>query len=155
MGMEIELLRDATVHSITPKHERQSSLFLTRFEIARIVGERAKEISINALMPLLPTSTSTPDVGLSPQASSTDRGASSPPNQRWKRSLLDRSSIFTAAERETNPTARSVDPVMMAKYELVEKRIPMILKRTFPNGREECIPLHELEVDITFLDIRL
>jgi hypothetical protein len=54
-----------------------------------------------------------------------------------------------------NPLSLASDPVMMAKYELVEKKIPMVLRRTWPTGRVENIPVNELEVDVSLLDLKI
>lgn len=148
---------------ITPKCERRSSLFLTRFEVAKIVGERAKQIGSNAMLSAtnqlliaaaagLHGSQQLSNGGMTPERSQSS--VTGTPVQPWRR-LPERSQVFQLAERSTNPLSRVIDPVMMAKHELVEKRISMVLKRTFPDGRCETIPVQELEVDRTMLDLRL
>mmetsp|Transcript_41757 Transcript_41757/g.48403 ORF Transcript_41757/g.48403 Transcript_41757/m.48403 type:complete len:159 (-) Transcript_41757:96-572(-) len=134
--------------SITPKGERRSSLYLTRFEVAKIVGERARQISSNNMLDLASCG-SYEGSGLP----LTRRTSSEPAAQKWNRPV-GRSPAFIAAEKATNPLSRVVDPVMIAKHELVEHRIPLILMRKFPDGRCEYIPVRELEVDETLLDLK-
>lgn len=141
---------------VTPKEDRISSLYLTRFELAKVVGERAKQIGSNAL--LTPSFSSaaafqSPDrLGRTSSGSSTAVGTPVAHQRGWNRA--DKSPIFNIVERSNNALARAVDPVMIAKYELIERRIRMILKRSFPDGRVEYIPVNELEVDPTMLDLK-
>lgn len=107
---------------VTPFAERRSGLYLTKFEVARIVGERAKQIASGAAMSL-PATTS------------------------------GRDSVDTA-ERCSDARSLAVDPVMMAKYDLVQRRIPMLVRRTWPDGTTETIPVSELMVDSTMLDLQ-
>lgn len=109
-------------YSITPLSERRSSIFLTKFEIAKIVGERAKQIV----------------------------------NGTASKFFLQGSSGKDAAEiaeRCTDPFSSALDPVMMAKHDLVQGKIPMIVQRTWPNGNVEYIPINELQVDPLMLDL--
>lgn len=108
--------------TITPLSERRSSIFLTKFEIARIVGERAKQIVNGTASKFFLHGSSGKDAA-------------------------------EVAERCTDPFSLAVDPVMMAKYDLVQGKIPMIVQRTWPNGSEECIPINELQVDPLLLDL--
>jgi DNA-directed RNA polymerase subunit K/omega len=142
---------------ITPKDERRSGLFLTRFEVAKIVGERAKQIASNAMLSASTMLMSSSNGGGATPERSQSVSVSGTPVQQpsWRTRLPERSHVFQLAEKATDPTARAVDPVMMAKYELVEKRITMVIKRTFPDGRCETIPVQELEVDPCLLDMRL
>lgn len=107
---------------VTPLSQRRSGLYLTKFEVARIVGERAKQIANGAALSL--------------PSSSAGRDA------------------METAERTSDPRSLAVDPVMMAKYDLVQKRIPMLLRRTWPDGSVETIPVKDLMVDITMLDLQ-
>ncbi|EPY43140.1 hypothetical protein AGDE_00782 [Angomonas deanei] len=54
-----------------------------------------------------------------------------------------------------DPLSLTVDPVMMAKYDLAARNIPCVVVRSFPNGRVEYIPLQELLVDEEMLDLRV
>ncbi|CCW63465.1 unnamed protein product [Phytomonas sp. EM1] len=107
---------------ITPRDQRKSSLYLTKFEIARIVGERAREIVSGTAIKF---------------SNETESG-------------LD---VHTIAERCQDPYASSVDPVMMAKMELLQGKIPMIVSRTWPDGTREVVPVKELLVDHTLVDL--
>lgn len=120
-----DILSDGTSgHSftITPPSERRSTIFLTKFEIARIIGERAKQI-VNGTAPKMVS---------------------------YEYSGRDAAEI---AERCSDPHSLAVDPVMMAKYDLVQGKIPMIVQRTWPNGDVENIPINELQVDPLNLDL--
>lgn len=140
---------------ITPQEERTSSVYLTRFEVAKVVGERAKQIASNAMLSATMMMSSNVLNG-TPERSQPVSLSGTPVQQHpWRSRLEQRSQIFQLAEKCSNPTARALDPVMMAKYELVEKRICMVIKRMFPDGRCETIPVQELEVDPCLLDLRL
>lgn len=111
----------ANTIKITPGASRRSSVYLTKFEVARIVGERARQI-ISGSAIRLPSGV-------------TGRDAAE------------------QAERCTDPTSLVVDPVMVAKLDLVQRKIPMIVRRTWPDGTVENIPVNELLVDTTMLDL--
>ena len=120
---------------ITPQAERQSSLFLSKFEVARLVGERAAQIASIKNGTLSATATPT---GLRP-----------------RRSRVMQSLAMQAAEKTSVATSLCTDPVMIAKHELKEKLLTgIVVQRTFPSGHVENIPLIELEVDETLLDLR-
>lgn len=108
--------------SVTPISERRSSIFLTKFEIARIVGERAKQIVNGTASKFFFHGNNGKDAA-------------------------------EVAERCTDPLSLAVDPVMMAKYDLVQGKIPMIVQRTWPSGEVEHIPINELQVDPLLLDL--
>lgn len=107
---------------ITPPSERRSTIFLTKFEVARIVGERAKQIVNGTASKMVTHGNSGKDAA-------------------------------EFAERCSDPYSLAVDPVMMAKYDLVQGKIPMIVQRTWPNGDVENIPINELQVDPLNLDL--
>ncbi|KAK7200442.1 DNA-directed RNA polymerase I subunit [Novymonas esmeraldas] len=108
--------------TVTPFAERRSGLYLTKFEVARVIGERAKQIASGAAVSL-PTA------------------------------AAGRDAVETA-ERCSDPRSLAVDPVMMAKYDLIQRRIPMLVRRTWPDGAVETIPVSELMVDVTMLDLQ-
>eukprot|EP00796_Vickermania_ingenoplastis_P003718 gene3718-2617_t len=110
---------------ITPEEERRSTIFLTKFEVTRIVGERAKQI-VN---------------GTAPRVFS--HGSLTSANK----------DAAEAAERCPDAFSLAVDPVMMAKYDLIQGKIPMLVQRTWPNGDVENIPINELQVDPLVLDL--
>ncbi|KAG5477138.1 hypothetical protein GH5_04220 [Leishmania sp. Ghana 2012 LV757] len=122
--LDDEVAKSVAAYSnvVTPFVERRSGLYLTKFEVARIIGERAKQIASGAAMPV-PSNT------------------------------LGRDAAETA-ERCTNPRSLAVDPVMMAKYDLLQRKIRMLVRRTWPDGTVETIPVNELMVDVTMLDLR-
>lgn len=121
---------------ITPVAERQSSLFLNKFEVARLVGERATQ--------------------LTSVKNSSFSGGSTPTGLRPRRSARHvQSGAMISAEKTSVATSLCTDPVMIAKHELKEKLlVGIIVQRTFPSGHVENIPLNELEVDETLLDLR-
>ncbi|GET89104.1 hypothetical protein, conserved [Leishmania tarentolae] len=122
--LDAEVTKSVEAYSttVTPFAERRSSLYLTKFEVARIIGERAKQIASGAAMALPGTA-----------------------------SGLD--SVETA-ERCTNPRSLAVDPVMMAKYDLLQSKIRMLVRRIWPDGTVETIPVNELMVDVAMLDLQ-
>lgn len=95
---------------VTPAEERRSSPYLTRFEVAKIIAERSKQI-IN--------------------------GVSSAP-------------FYDQGGEVHSP---NVDPVEIAKLDLAGRRIRMLVKRSWPNGEVEVLPVQELFVDTTMLDL--
>lgn len=121
--LDEEVARNMSAYSIriTPVSERRSSAFLTKFEVTRIVGERARQI-VNGAAISLP--------------SGTGRDASE------------------YAERCTEPLSLAVDPVMIAKQDLLQRKVGMIVRRTWPDGTVENIPVNELFVDATMLDVQ-
>ncbi|CBZ27581.1 conserved hypothetical protein [Leishmania mexicana MHOM/GT/2001/U1103] len=122
--LDAEVAKSVEAYSttVTPFVERRSGLYLTKFEVARVIGERAKQIASGAAMSLPGTT-----------------------------SGLD--SVETA-ERCTNPRSLAVDPVMMAKYDLLQRKIRMLVRRIWPDGAVETIPVNELMVDVTMLDLQ-
>ncbi|CCW70841.1 unnamed protein product [Phytomonas sp. Hart1] len=127
MQSEVSGLKPATDTSssptfITPIEERKSSLYLTKFEIARIVGERAREIVSGTAIKFSNNS----EAGLD---------------------------LYANAAHCLDPFSSSVDPIMMAKMELLQGKIPMIVSRTWPDGTREVIPIKELLVDPAMIDL--
>ncbi|EPY20162.1 DNA-directed RNA polymerase [Strigomonas culicis] len=100
--------------AITPIEERISNPYLSKFEVAKIVGERAQQIVNGSLLSF--SSTSTP--------------------------------VLTGGRK-----GEDLDPVTLAKQDLVNRRIPFVVTRTFPDGRKEHIPLSELLIDVPSLDL--
>ncbi|KPA79400.1 hypothetical protein ABB37_05249 [Leptomonas pyrrhocoris] len=122
--LDAEVAKNVSAYTstITPFAERRSGLYLTKFEVARIVGERAKQI-VNGTAISLPATTSGRDA-------------------------------VETAERCSDARSLAVDPVMMAKYDLIQRKIPMLVRRTWPDGMTETIPVRELMVDATTLDLQ-
>jgi DNA-directed RNA polymerase subunit K/omega len=156
--------------TITPRENRRSSLFLTRFEVARIIGVRAQQIASGNVYQEDPVQTlhnEDEDDGLHSDGRS-NASASSPFQGPFGRSRFPRHgsstcgedrhrlvNMFDVAERAKNPLSLAVDPVMIAKHELVAKQIRMIVERRWPNVEEpEVIPVSELEVDESWLDLK-
>ncbi|KAG8346030.1 putative RNA polymerase Rpb6 [Trypanosoma vivax] len=110
--------------SVTPLSERRSTPYLTKYELARIVGERARQI-VNGTSVFL-----------------------------RDQSCADERSVLEMAERCVDPYSPLVDPIYIAKIELLQGRIPMIVRRTWPDGLTENIPLCELLVDRSMVDIQ-
>lgn len=121
--LDEEVARNMSAYSmrITPASERRSSVYLTKFEVARIVGERARQIVNGAAISL-------------PCASGRDASE--------------------YAERCLDPLSLAVDPVMIAKQDLLQRNIGMIVRRTWPDGTVENIPVNELFVDPAMLDVQ-
>lgn len=121
--LDEEVARSMSAYAmrITPPSERRSSVYMTKFEVARIVGERARQI-VNGTAVSLPS------------------GASRDATED--------------AERCANPLSLMVDPVMIAKQDLLQRRIGMIVRRTWPDGTVESIPANELLVDAAMLDVQ-
>ncbi|SCU67773.1 DNA-directed RNA polymerase I subunit, putative [Trypanosoma equiperdum] len=109
---------------ITPLKDRKSSVYLTKYEVARIIGERARQI-VNGTSVLLDS----------------QNGCGT-------------GNSLELAEGCADPFAASVDPIHITKLELLQGRIPMIVRRTWPDGRTENIPVNELKVDKMLLDVQ-
>lgn len=143
------------VVEVTPKKLRRGSRFLTKYEIAVIVGERAKQIASGIITTLDPNLLSQRAKSQSSIGSSPALMPQHPPrksDRAW--ALYDtQSNVHEVAEKATNPLSMAVDPVMMAKHELVQKRITMLVRRQWPDGHVEYTPVNELEVDETWLDL--
>ena len=227
--------------TITPKSERRSSRYMTKFEMARVIGERAKQIAGGSIdltnqpvssallrkgakkssklaakrkkdetavdespsqMASYPSMNSNPDprshfqLGATPVLSAIDvqqrqqggvnistsfdmdlmddldlgtavtsgdssdqkngdalaaKKASVGENDKKSTTLA----IVQQAQNATNPYDKSIDPVMIAKYELVQRQIPFVVRRTWPSGYKEHIPVKDLEIDLLWLDLYL
>ncbi|RNF04076.1 putative DNA-directed RNA polymerase subunit [Trypanosoma rangeli] len=109
---------------ITPVHERKTSAYLTKYEMARVIGERARQI-VNGTSVLLSG-----------------------------RSCVHERSALELAERCSDPYSLSVDPVFIAKMDLLQGRIPMIVRRAWPCGAIENIPVSELLIDKVMLNMQ-
>lgn len=125
--LDSEVARNAMgqTWAITPPSERRSGVFLTKFEVARIVGERARQIINGAIL-------------------------NAPPSHHG-----DDGDALAVAERCTDPYSLAVDPVMIAKQELVQRKIAMTVRRIWPDGFVEYIPVRELCVDVAMLDMQM
>ena len=144
---------------ITPLNERRGSLFLTKFEIAKVVGERATEISSGKLDAFSrgASHTGTPTLSFSEA-----RGGGVVDGRQGANLLFavggeqpngaTTTKIVEIVERSTGDSLVH-DPVLMAKYELVQRRISLIVQRRWPDGHVENVPLDELEVDQCWLDL--
>ncbi|KEG13404.1 putative DNA-directed RNA polymerase subunit [Trypanosoma grayi] len=119
-----EVASTADCPRVTPVQERRSGAYLTKYEIARILGERARQI-VNGTSMLLHS-----------RSNATERSA------------------LELAERCADPYSLSVDPVFIAKVDLLQGRIPMIVRRTWPDGWTENIPVSELLVDKAMLNMQ-
>nr|CCC94629.1 putative DNA-directed RNA polymerase subunit [Trypanosoma congolense IL3000] len=108
---------------ITPAEKRRSGVYLTKYEVARILGERARQI-VNGTSLVLDSN-----------------------SHRGEMSSLE------IAEGCTNPYAAAVDPIYISKVELLQKKIPMIVRRIWPDGWCENIPVSELLVDKALLNL--
>lgn len=117
-----ELKEGTSAFDITPPSQRRSTIFLTKFEVARIVAERAKQIVDGVAQKM------------------------------FSHGVTGRDSAETA-EHCTDCYSLAVDPVVMAKYDLIQGRIPMFVQRIWPNGDIENIPINELQVDPLLLDL--
>ncbi|RNF10382.1 putative DNA-directed RNA polymerase subunit [Trypanosoma conorhini] len=109
---------------ITPVQERRTSAYLTKYEMVRVIGERARQI-VNGTSVLLSG-----------------------------RSRVNERSALELAERCSDAYALSVDPIFIAKMDLLQGRIPMIVRRTWPNGSMENIPVSELLIDKVMLNMQ-
>ncbi|KAF8298522.1 putative DNA-directed RNA polymerase I subunit [Trypanosoma cruzi] len=109
---------------VTPVQERRSSAYLTKYEMVRVLGERARQ-TVNGSSVLLSS-----------------------------RSRVNERSTLELAERCSDPYSSSVDPIFIAKMDLLQGRISMIVQRTWPNGKIENIPVSELLIDKTMLNMQ-
>jgi DNA-directed RNA polymerase subunit K/omega len=151
----------STAVRITPPNERRTSRYLSKYEVAKVVGERAKQIAsgtryTNQRM----KSRQSRDWGLG--SSGHGHAAGAPTTSGGMLIPLTPDSMMAqlaSSEPEVPPLAavRSTmmgsDPVRIAQLELIHKRIPFIIRREFPDGHFEDIPLRDLEVDEALLNI--
>lgn len=199
---------DVSSQEITPPELRRGSLYLTRFEIAKIVGERAVQITAGMINPYaavggaaaatetnsangsLSRVTSSPALAPSPSAgtnmaalnlagnpnapslgaadahyenctqaslatlpSAILTGKNHTLSQVVDTTVYHRTNIYDAAEKASQGISLTHDPVMIAKYELIQRRIPMLITRSWPDGWVERVPVGELEVDLAQLEL--
>eukprot|EP00744_Colponema_vietnamica_P014761 GILI01020665.1.p1 GENE.GILI01020665.1~~GILI01020665.1.p1 ORF type:complete len:209 (-),score=42.25 GILI01020665.1:58-684(-) len=203
------MVEDAASHEITPAELRRGSLYLTRFEVAKIIGERAVQITAGMINPYAAVGgsaiaaaetssqtgsmsrvTSSPAIAPS-QGSATNMAAinlagnpAAPTlgsaeahyencsqaslatlpatiltgknhalSQVVDTTVYHRTNIYDAAEKAQQGISLTHDPVMIAKYELIQRRIPMLITRSWPDGWVERVPVGELEVDVAQLEL--
>lgn len=141
---------------ITPVAERRTSRFLSKYEVAKVVGERAKQIAAGVRFTTQKhKNRKSRDWGLG--ASGYGGGELGPGGVPM---TPDSMFAHMACGPEEPPPLTEVkaalaasDPVVIAQHELVHKRIPYIIRRTFPSGDVEDIPLKDLAVDAALLSI--
>lgn len=210
--MESSILYDVASNDVTPAELRRGSLYLTRFEVAKIVGERAVQITNGIINPYAAVGGMAMSSGNLNTESGSNNGSMSrvtsspalPPAQgsgtistinlstvptaptlgsaegRYENcsqaslatlpnailtgknhtlaqvvdtTVFHRTNIYETAERCQQGVSLAHDPVMMAKYELIQRRIPMLITRTWPDGWVERVPVSELEFDLAQLEL--
>lgn len=204
--MDTTVSFDCSTGDVTPFELRRGSLYLTRFEVAKIIGERAVQITNGIINPeaalgsgLLAAESGSNNGSMSRVSSSpalppsqasagsmaalnlsSAAGATSLETGRYENctqaslstlpaailkgknhtlaqvvdtTVHHRTNIYETAERCQQGVSLSHDPVMMAKYELIQRRIPMLITRTWPDGWVERVPVSELEFDLAQLEL--
>jgi DNA-directed RNA polymerase subunit K/omega len=163
--MDSSVLTSSTpVVRITPPSERRTSRYLTKYEVAKVVGERAKQIAAGTRYTtqrhkrkgvrewgLGSSGHGTSDTG--GDAASRRGGVVPPMTPDSMFAQLAASESVVPPLAGVKATMAGSDPVRIAMLELVHKRIPFILRREFPDGHCEDIPLKDLEVDTALLDL--
>lgn len=168
--------RDSERQRITPRSERRSSDFLTKYEVAKVIGERARQLAAGA-RPFAfdagrrkesSSGVAAAASGLAPSltplsiASFGSVGSSSGGDhfhqlQQARCAAIASQYAATGSQASTSSNIGSVmlstDPVMIAKYELLDGCIPFLVRRSFPGGHMEDIPVNELRVDPAMLDL--
>jgi DNA-directed RNA polymerase subunit K/omega len=138
--METEVVISDESH-ITPVEQRRTSHFLTKFEVAKVIAFRAKQLTVGAPFPAhLPGQMQRKRV--SSMAEWELRGEYFPaPDGLTIQEGLDTKSLL-----------RRTDPVTLAKQELAAGCLPFLIKRSYNGGQDsECIPLWELKYDPLWL----
>jgi len=139
---------DGNEIEITPRNERHSSLFLSKYEVGMIVGIRAQHIASGTRGVLV----SDKSPSLQPARRKTLRDDRTllrmPPESPF-------SELINTTEKTQNSLSRATDPVLIAKYELLyrRERVGLLIQRRFPDGRTETIPVAELDIDASMLDL--
>ena len=152
--METEFLEPGEA-IITPKEERRTGKYLTKFEIAKVVAVRANQIAAGAPYPAsLPHDAS--ERRRRPEREWALRTQHAPTYATLKdgarKAATDKSEL--GAETSLKTMLLHSDPVMIAKKELAARCLPFIVRRTFPDGmHHEDIPLWELKFDPMWLQI--
>lgn len=149
---------------ITPPSERRTSRYLTKYEVAKVVGERARQIAAGTRYTHqrhkkrdvrewgLGSSSSALAANSGEGGAAGGSGAPPPPmtpDTMMAQLATALPEVPPLAELKTSLAAS--DPVRIATVELIHKRIPFIVRREFPDGRFEDIPLKDLEVDEALL----
>ena len=159
--METSTTIDATSFTVTPFNKRRGPLFLTKFEIAKVVGDWAVHIANGVYDEtpsqgtLLANSTVGHAPSVAPLPPSVATGRNHVLAQVTNTTVFHNLNIKEAAERCQQGVSLAHDPVTMAKYHLLQKRIPLIVRRAFPDGWVEHVPLADLEVDLTWVDFNI
>jgi hypothetical protein len=137
---------------ITPPAQRRTGRFLTKFEIARVVGTRAKEIAEGHHYNV---DTARQSKRQRHSTGSQWHGSSlAPPTPDSMMATMATGAADVPPLSEFRTALAASDPIRLAKNELVHKRIPYIIRRTFPDGvHVENIPLVELEIDRALLKL--
>lgn len=182
--------------AITPAHLRRTSRFLTKYEIAAAVALRARDITSGhfsygrVLTDNRPVDAETKrkisgagskkrrvddsDESSSSSSSGDDDDADDASGRKKKKqkqeaAFMDSSPMAAFADQQRVQSMPMVfsDPVMIAKHELVQKRLPFVVKRCLgadlPSVNPvlgnpgkytvEVIPINELEVDVRSIDL--
>jgi DNA-directed RNA polymerase len=148
---------------VTPPAQRRTSRYLTKYEVARIIGERARQIAAGTRYTtqqrkkrdVREWGLGSSGHGAAAAASSTNGGRGVPPPLTPDSMMAQ----LASSEPEVPPLAElkaamgASDPIRIATLELTHRRIPFIVRREFPDGRYEDIPVKELEVDESYLNL--
>ena len=151
---------------VTPADKRRTGKFLTKFEVAKVVGWRAAQIASGQRNDM-----KRPAGAETPSFLGSSRGAQRPPlspkalyeklsQQKLPAPLaLDGTANKKPVKRARPSDGASgadmavYDPVALAKQELLHGLVPAVVRRVFPNGRDfEDIPVAELRLDKAWLD---
>ena len=165
-----ETARSAPVQ-ITPADKRRTSRYLTKFEIAKVIGWRATQIAAGqrsdsglkrdeAPLSFLGSSMGAQRAPPSPRA--IYEGLA---ENRLPTSLADGDAKKKGGKKAGKKRGRDAkdgaaaaafdhfDPVALAKQELLHGTLPCVVRRVFPDGRRfEDIPVRELRVDHAWVD---
>ena len=159
--METSTTVDGSSFAVTPFSKRRGPLFLTKFEIAKVVGDWAVHIA-NGVYDDSASSGSllgsgtvghAPSVAALPSSIMTGRNHALA--QVTNTTVYHNTNIKETAERCQEGVSLAHDTVAIAKYHLLQKRIPLIVRRAYPDGWVEHVPLSDLEVDITWVDFAI
>lgn len=137
--------------NITPKKQRRTTRFLTKFEVSKVISERAKQIACGFFALNNQTSHSHADCYTGNAMAGSALG-SMQPVPPMPDDALRLSNIAYDVEDKSDKGAQNdfFDPVALAKLELFHKKMPLpfVVRRTFPNGIDfEDIPVTELFLD--------
>ncbi len=177
--------------NITPAHLRLTSRFLTKYEFAAAVAMRARDIASGQFVygrvladnSAESAATKKKVAGKGEKKRRTDSSAEDDDDDDDDDDSKQRESaarVSGGGFADTSPMAAIVDqdrvsalplvfsdPVMIAKHELVQKRLPFVVKRCIgadlpsvnanagdhKKYRVEVIPIRDLEVDVRSIDL--